>query len=172
MSSEFGGLQVHNSSTVVHTLSTGTELSGVILTWAAIAAATHGAASISASTSTGRLTLKAGTYRIDVDLSVENQTVSGLSSEDVTVQGVIDFHLARGQAAGANPAEISGTSTRATVEEGLSVSVHITAFVEITAAEVAAGTNYISVFAKTALDGASLNDIVISQARFLAQRMD
>lgn len=172
MTSEFAGLQVHNGTTVVHLLSTGTELSGTILAWAALTADDHGATGMVASTTTGRITLVPGTYLVHVDLSLENQTVSGLSSEDITVQDVIDVYLAKGTAGGQNPTEISGTRSRVAVEEGLAANLHITAIVEITKAMLDSSINYISVFGKTALGGATASDVLITQARFQAIRLD
>jgi hypothetical protein len=171
MTPEFDGLQLHNGTTVVHVLSTGTELSGVIVSWAAISPSDHGAAAITPSTSTGRLTLVPGIYKIDVDLSIENATVSGLSSEDITVQDVVRFYLAKGRTAGQNPEEITGTSTQVAVEEGLPTAVHISAFVEITKAMLDDAINYISIFGETELSGGSASDIIIRHARFLAQRI-
>jgi hypothetical protein len=170
MSPEFGGMQVHNGTSNVHLLSTGTELTAAAgMAWAAISADDHGPSSVTPNLTTGRLTLTPGTYRIDVDISCENQAVSGLSSEDVTVQDIVAFYLAKG--AVNFPSEITGTRMEGSVLEGLRASMHITAIIEITKTDLDNSYNYISLWGATEITGGTASDILIHQARFLAQRI-
>jgi hypothetical protein len=170
----FGGLYVTGNTTNVHALSTGTELSGVLLTWVALSGVTaaHGDVSVTPSTSTGRLTLKPGAYEVVFECSVENNIVSGLSSEDVTVQDILQADIRQGNSSGTMTA-ITGTKSKVALLEGLPTMLRITALVEIAHAAAAATTpyNYISVWLTTAITGGTLSDVLISEARFYAKRL-
>lgn len=172
MTSEFGGMQVADGSANVRVLSTGTELSAAAgLAWALIAAATHGAASVVPNITTGRTLLKPGVYKVDVDLSVENNDTSGESSEDQAANpDQLDFYLARGETP--FPTEIAGTKTRVAIEEGLPVAAHISAIIEITHTMLVDAENYVSLWAKTTFGGGSSTDVRVSQARLIFTRLD
>lgn len=163
MESPFGGLQIAGGSANFNAANAGTEL-GSGVSWAAITPATHGDASVSASTSTGRLTLKPGLYLVLLDLTVEGNHSSGQSGD---FAGVITAQLASGGSL------VAGTKSKTqTITEGLPMNLHVSAFVEITqaSADASTPTNYVSAYL---LGGdASGNDVVISEGRLSAIRLN
>lgn len=172
MNQGFGGLQCVGASGVFSVLSTGTLLSGTLITWAAIAATPHGEQSVSASTTTGYLTLVPGTYKVDIDLSLENAAVSGLSSEDVTVQEVVSVELVQPDETTGGEQVIAGTKSLTEIMEGLVQHVHVSCIVEITKTMLDDAENKIAIYLKSALAGDTGIDLMIREARFLAVRID
>lgn len=159
MTCEYGGLQITGGSGNFNCKPTvGTEIS----TWTAdIAAGQHGNLAVQGDETTGRLTLEPGVYKVDLNLTLEGNYSSGTSGD---YAGVITAQLSRGGTL------VAGTKSAVqTATEGLKMGVTVNAIVEITAAQKAASTNYVSAYL---IGGdASGNDVTITEGRLLAQRL-
>lgn len=161
MQCEYGGLQIAAGSGNFQCLPTvGREL-GSTVGWAEIAAGRHGNKGVVPSTSTGRLTLQPGVYKVDLNLTLEGNYSSGTSGD---YAGVVSAQLS---VAGSL---VAGTKTKVqTITEGLPMNVAVNAIVEITNAQLVAGTNYVSAYL---IGGdASGNDVTVTEGRLLAQRL-
>ncbi len=157
---EYGGMYITGSTTHFTAANAGSEL-GSTVGWTASGAGQHGNLAVSASTSTGRLTLQPGVYQVSLNLTVEGDYGSGQSGD---FSGVITGAL---WVAGAL---VAGTKSKCqTITEGLPMQLTVVAFIEITDAQQKAGTNYISGY----LYGgdASGNDVVVSEGRISAFRL-
>ena len=159
----YGGFKVAAGVTSLNCPLTGVKLTSTnVPTLAAIAASQQGDQSVSAGASTGRLTLKAGTYLVRALLTVEGEFTSGTSGDAV---GVITGQLYQAGSA------VAGTKGKVhTQTEGQPVVLAFEGILNITAAQVAAGTNYVEVY----LFGgdASGNDVIVSEGQIHAVRLD
>jgi hypothetical protein len=158
------GLYKTGNTTNLHFPSGGAELD-VDMGWSAFdVPGGAGEGSITPAAATGRITLTPGYYLVTLELSVENNTTSGLSSEDVTVQDTVAAYIARGGT------EVTGGRTKFTALEGLTLPLSVTVPVEITDSHVDASTNYVSAFLDSILGTTS--DLLIVEARLLVHRLD
>lgn len=159
----YGGFKIAAGVTALNCPLAGVKLTSTnVPTMAAIAASQRGDQSVSAGASTGRLTLKAGVYRVNALLTIEGEHTSGTSGDAI---GVITGQLYQADSA------VAGTKGKAhTQAEGQPAVLAFEGILEITAAQVAAGTNYVEV----CLFGgdASGNDVIVSEGQIHAVRLD
>jgi len=154
----YGGLSINANTTAAIAPNTAAKYTQG---WAAHGVSQHGDGSVSASAANSRLTLKAGVYEILVNLVVETELVSGTSGDAV---GDVTFQLYKGGSA------VSGALAKVNHQASdRPATVTIVDHVEVSAAQVTAGTNYVEVYAKSG--DASGNDITVSNGRFLAKRL-
>lgn len=129
--------------------------------WAAHGVGQHGDTGVTASATNSKLTLTQGVWKVDIQLVVETDVVSGTSGDSV---GVITFTLYKGGAAVTNAvAKIDAQAS------DRPQTIFITDIVEVTAAQVAASTNYVELYC--AATDASGNDIIVRNGVFLATRL-
>lgn len=157
MHGEYGGLYVTGGTANFTVPAAGAEF----IFGTAIAPSQHGNQAVVGSTSTGRLTLSPGVYKVDLDMTIEGNHSSGFSGD---FAGVITASIARAGVL------LTGTKTKVqTITEGLPMACHVSAIVEISQALQDAGTNYVAPWLIAA--DASGNDIVVTEGRILAVRL-
>jgi hypothetical protein len=153
------GLTITGNSTVQSALAAGSVVTG----WTASEGLLHGDGAIDANTVDSRLDLKPGTYLIIFGATVE----APADSDDNTsgdAQGEVTFQVFKG---GTGVTGAKAAINDGTIGEPNHVSIVIP--VEITKANLDAGTNYVDVRA-TAADSSG-NDILVSEARLFAVRL-
>jgi hypothetical protein len=163
----FGGMYITGGSVNVNALAAGTELGAQTPGWTDIATAVcpnNGHGGVTPAASTGRLSLTPGKWLVLADLTVEGNYSSGQSGDAL---GVIIAALHKGGTL------ITGSKTKfQTITEGLPMHAHISQLVEIAQStqDASTPTNYVSVY----LYGvdASGNDVVVTEARLIAIRLD
>lgn len=154
----YGGLQISGNSTAFTVPNAAAKYTQG---WEAHAVSQHGNADVAPSTSNSRLVLLPGVYKVTFNAVVETEVVSGTSGDSV---GTVSFQLYKaGTAVDGAKAKVNALAAdrpqTATVVD----------IVEITEAQRTAGTNYVEIYASSG--DASGNDIVISDATFLAERL-
>lgn len=158
---EYGSLYITGGSANFNAANAGSEL-GSTVGWTANGAGQHGNLGVSASDSTGRLTLQPGVYLVTLDLTVEGNYSTAQSGD---FAGVITAAIHRGGTL------VAGTKGKVQdITEGLPMNLGVRgAIIEITQAQADAGTNFLSGY----LYGgdASGNDVVVSEGRFSAVRL-
>ncbi len=158
----FGGFKIAGNSTSLNVPAAGVTLTSANTNLAAATASQHGDGSVSVSATTGRATLKAGVYKVDARLTVEGEFTSGTSGDAI---GVVTGQLYVAGSA------VSGTKGKVhTQAEGQAASLAFGGIIEITAAQVAAGTNYVE--AKLLSGDASGNDVIVSEGQIEIVRLD
>lgn len=162
MHGEYGGMYITGGTVNFNALLAGAEL-GSTVGWTANGASQHGSGAVSGSTSTGRLTLAPGVYKIDAVLTLEGNHSSGFSGD---FAGVIVASLYKGGTL------VAGSKVKCqTITEGLPMNAKISCIVEVTqaSADAATPTNYVSLY--LAGQDASGNDVVVTEANFTAVRL-
>lgn len=159
----YGGFNIAAGTTALNLPNAGVKLtSSNVPTLASGNASQRGDASVTPAASTGRLTLKAGVYNVRASITIEGEFTSGTSGDAV---GVITGQLYKAGSA------VAGSKGKAhTQAEGQATVLSFGDIVEITAAQVAAGTNYVEFY----LFGgdANGNDVIISEGQITAIRLD
>lgn len=159
----YGGLQIAAGVTAFVATNAGVKLTSTnVPTLAVIAASQFGDRSIVAAPATGRLTLKPGIYEITGRLSLEGEFTSGTPADAI---GVITAQVYQAGVA------VAGTRGQAhTQAEGQVASIGFGGIVEVTEAQLRAGTNYVEAFL---LSGdANGNDVIVREGQFYAIRLD
>lgn len=162
MHGEYGEMYITGGTANFTAANAGAEL-GSTVGWTA-GADQHGNAAVAGSTSTGRLTLSPGTYQVTLEATIEGNHSSGFSGD---FAGVVTAAIHSGGTL------VAGSKTKCqTITEGLPMPVSVTKIVEITQAsqDAATPTNYVSGY----LYGgdASGNDVVVTEARISAIRLN
>lgn len=160
MNVPWGELLIAANTTIQSALLAGSDVAN----YSASAVSKHGEASVSGSTSTGKFTCKPGTYFVQFNASVEAPETSGaLTSGDSTGEVAAVLYVAGAAVTGA----------KATIEQdtaGVAKQIVVSKVVEITEAQLAAGTNLIHMV----LIGESTagNDVLIKEGQFHVLRLN
>lgn len=159
----YGGFNIAAGTTALNCPNAGVKLTSTnVPTLAAGNASRRGDTSVVPTASTGRLALKAGVYNVRASLTIEGEYSSGTSGDSI---GVITGQLYKAGSA------VAGSKGKAhTQAEGQATILSFGDIVEITAAQVAAGTNYVEFYVFGG--DASGNDIIISEGQITAVRLD
>lgn len=155
----YGGLSINANTTAAIAPNTAAKYTQG---WAAHGVSQHGDGSVTPSAANSRLTLAQGVYEILANLTVETEDISHTSGDDA---GIVTFQLYKGGSA------VSGASAKMShLDSDRPQAVVVADIVEVTAAQVTAGTNYVELYVSSG--DASGNDITVSNGRFLAKRLD
>lgn len=129
--------------------------------WAAHGVSQHGVLDVVPSVSNSRLTCLPGVYRVTFNAEAETDQVSGTSGDGV---GNVSFQLYQAGVA------VSGAIAKmnaVAVDRPQTIAIHD--IVEITKAQLDAGTNYLEIYFSGG--DASGNDVTVRNARFIAERI-
>lgn len=158
MSTPFGGLQIAGNTTATIAPNTAAKHTQG---WAAISPDGGGDLSVVASVANSRLTLVEGVYDVKCCLSIQTEAITATSGDDV---GQLTGQVYRGGSA------VAGTKGVMHILSNTRPGVlSFGGLVAITAAQVAAGTNYVEAYLKSG--DASGNDIKVLEGQFYAVRL-
>lgn len=122
----------------------------------------HGELSVVPTAASGKLTCVPGIYEVVAELSIEGEYTSATSGDAV---GIIAAQFYVGGSA------VTGAKSKVSLEaEGQIECLKLTWIVEITKAQVDAGTNYIQLYLSSG--DSSGNDVIVREGRFYAKRLD
>lgn len=155
----YGGLSINANTTAAIAPNTAAKYTQG---WAAHSVSQHGDLSVVASAANSRLTLKQGIYEVKANLVVETEDISGTSGDDA---GDVTFQLYKGGSAVAGAVAVTNHQ-----DSDRRQTVSIVDIVEVTKAQVDAGTNYVELYVSSG--DASGNDITVTNGRFLATRLN
>lgn len=161
MNIPFGGLYHVANSTIFYAPAAG---AAYTTNWVVDPISKHGEASIVPTAASGKLTMKPGIYELVYEASIYGPAASGgeLTSGDTTGEIAAKFYIADAAVTGA-------VAKGEDVTDGVITFLSLSKVVEITEAQLTAGTNYAQVY----LFGSDSqgNDLIVTDSRFYAKRL-